>query len=128
MATDYISRDDLLERLGIDDLDCTKCSWGDRHGFVCKRGCDFQDACEAIEDAEPADVVPRELYQRALSDVVTLSVERKRGEWIRVTEELGESWMCSECMEEFIPHDGMEEFASYAHFCPNCGADMRGEP
>lgn len=55
-------------------------------------------------------------------------VERKRGEWIRVTEELGESWMCSECMEEFIPHDGMEEFASYAHFCPNCGADMRGAP
>lgn len=54
-------------------------------------------------------------------------VERKRGEWIRVTEELGESWMCSECMEEFIPHDGMEEFASYVHFCPNCGADMRGE-
>ena len=50
--------------------------------------------------------------------------ERKRGEWIRVTEELGESWMCSECMEEFIPHDGMEEFASYAHFCPNCGAQM----
>lgn len=55
-------------------------------------------------------------------------IERKRGEWIRVTEELGESWMCSECMEEFIPHDGMEEFASYAHFCPNCGADMRGAP
>ncbi len=55
------------------------------------------------------------------------SVERKRGEWIRVTEELGESWMCSECMEEFIPHDGMEEFASYVHFCPNCGARMDGE-
>lgn len=54
-------------------------------------------------------------------------VERKRGEWIRVTEELGESWMCSECMEEFIPHDGMEEFASYAHFCPNCGARMGGD-
>ena len=54
-------------------------------------------------------------------------VERKRGDWIRVTEELGESWMCSECMEEFIPHDGMEEFASYAHFCPNCGAQMGDE-
>ena len=77
-----------------------------------------------LEAVPTADVVPRELYQRALSDVVTLSVERKRGEWIRVTEELGESWMCSECMEEFIPNDGMEEFASYAHFCPNCGAKM----
>lgn len=54
-------------------------------------------------------------------------IERKRGEWIRVTEKLGESWMCSECMEEFIPHDGMEEFASYAHFCPNCGTQMGDE-
>ena len=83
-----------------------------------------QMSSRILEAVPTADVVPRELYQRALSDVVTLSVERKRGEWIRVTEELGESWMCSECMEEFIPNDGMEEFASYAHFCPNCGAKM----
>lgn len=86
-----------------------------------------QMSSRILEAVPTADVVPRELYQRALSDVVTLSVERKRGEWIRVTEELGESWMCSECMEEFIPHDSMEEFASYAHFCPNCGAQMESE-
>ena len=124
MATDYISRDDLLERLGIDDLDCTKCSWGDRHGFVCKRGCDFQDACEAIEDAEPADVVPSELYQRALSDVVTLSVERKKGKWKKAYldhEAFGirpQVWYCSECQQ-------ITSFRTF--FCPNCGADMRGE-
>lgn len=124
MATDYISRDDLLERLGIDDLDCTKCSCGDRHGFVCKRGCDFQDACEAIEDAEPADVVPRELYQKALSDVVTLSVERKRGKWKTAYldhEAFGirpQVWYCSECHQ-------ITSFRTF--FCPNCGADMRGD-
>ena len=33
---------------------------------------------DAIADIPAADVVPRELYQRALSDVVTLSVERKK--------------------------------------------------
>lgn len=70
-----------------------------------------------------------ELFRTVVNDCLPFAdvVERKRGEWIRVTEELGESWMCSECMEEFIPHDGMEEFASYAHFCPNCGARMDGE-
>lgn len=122
--SDYISRDDLLKRLGIDDLDCTKCSWGDRHRFVCKRGCDFQDACEAIEDAEPSDVVPRELYQRALSDVVTLSVERKKGKWKKAYldhEAFGirpQVWYCSECKQ-------ITSFRTF--FRPNCGADMRGE-
>ena len=67
----------------------------------------YESVCAYINSVPSADVV-----------------ERKKGEWIRVIEELGELWMCSECMEEFIPHDGMEEFASYAHFCPNCGAEM----
>lgn len=39
-----------------------------------------------------ADVVERELYQRALSDVVRLSVERKTGKWIPVTERLPDVW------------------------------------
>lgn len=136
--SDYIKRDDLLERLGIDDLDCTKCSWGYNHGFICKRGCDFQDACEAIEDAEAADVVPRELYQRALSDVVTLSVERKRGKWedVEVTD-ISErtdlplssisSMRCSACnrYHNEVYHYGIP--TEMAHFCPNCGAQMESE-
>jgi len=108
MATDYISRADLLERLGIDDLDCTKCSWGDRHGFVCKRGCDFQDACEAIEDAEPADVV-----------------ERKRGKWERKLVPVCDDGIimipgnvCSEC-------GGITTYnVSLFKYCPRCGARM----
>lgn len=37
-----------------------------------------QMASRILEAVPTADVVPRELYQRALSDVVTLSVERKK--------------------------------------------------
>jgi len=46
---DLIDRDELARRLGITDMDCYKCAWGN-HGF-CSRGGDFTDACEAIEDA-----------------------------------------------------------------------------
>lgn len=46
---DLIDRDALAERLGITDMDCFKCAWGN-YGF-CGRGGDFNDACEAIEDA-----------------------------------------------------------------------------
>lgn len=51
-----IDADALAKTLGITDMDCYKCAWGN-HGF-CGRGGDFNDACEAIEDAPtiiPAD-------------------------------------------------------------------------
>ena len=44
-----IDESEVMQRLGITDMDCTKCAWGN-HGF-CGRGGDFNDACEAIEDA-----------------------------------------------------------------------------
>ena len=45
--------------------------------------------------------------------------QRMRGKWIDVTKTGGaELWKCSECGE-------LELEDSY--FCPNCGADMRGE-
>ena len=46
---DLIDRDVLAKQLGITDMDCYKCAWGN-HGF-CGRGGDFNDACEAIEEA-----------------------------------------------------------------------------
>lgn len=46
---DLIDRDALAKCLGITDMDCYKCAWGN-HGF-CGRGGDFNDACEAIEEA-----------------------------------------------------------------------------
>ena len=48
--------------------------------------------------------------------------ERKTGKWIDITnyESLDEEYKCSVC--------GYELYYSYpTKFCPNCGADMRGE-
>ena len=51
----YIDRDALMRELGINDMDCGKCGWG-QYGY-CKRGADFTDACFAIENAQTVDVV-----------------------------------------------------------------------
>lgn len=46
-------------------------------------------------------------------------VERKRGEWILQDDEDSTLlvYRCSEC----------NEAGAFTNFCPNCGADMRGE-
>ena len=46
-----INREDLLQTLGITDMDCEKCGWYSRTAGRCKRGSDFEDACCAIDDA-----------------------------------------------------------------------------
>ena len=54
--------------------------------------------------------------------------ERKNGKWIDCRS--SEHWKCSEC-EERAPMYWDSENMSYSEwispFCPNCGADMRGE-
>lgn len=61
----------------------------------------------------------------ALSMGIEALEERKHGEWVKAVQGLDESWVCSECMEEYISVDA--DFKDYAHFCPNCGARMDGE-
>lgn len=46
---------ELNKTLGIDSDRCSTCSWGYRGR--CSRGCDFEDACCAIEDAPTIDAV-----------------------------------------------------------------------
>lgn len=66
-------------------------------------GCPISDAYFALDKAITALSHP----------------QRIRGEWIDVTKTGGaELWKCSECGE-------LELEDSY--FCPNCGADMRGD-
>lgn len=51
------------------------------------------------------------------------SAERKKGRWERVEDENGDflCWECSECGERYVmPYHR-------ASYCPNCGADMKGE-
>ena len=64
-----------------------------------------------------------------LSEIITgelpsAQTERKKGKWIPVTNGRG-GFECDEC-HNYAPsfQDGVEWLSDY---CPNCGADMRGE-
>ena len=53
--------------------------------------------------------------------------QREKGKWIEEDDGWdGVFWRCSECNEPFYLVDGTPVDNEY-HYCPNCGADMRGE-
>ena len=99
-----IDADALMKALGITDMDCEKCAWGNKSFPTCNRGSDFVDACSASEDAPTIE-------------------ERKKGKWIPHydAEDYPLGCRCSVCTETYVMPEG------WAYFCPNCGADMRGE-
>lgn len=86
---------------------------------VCASGqCAFQYECPlSIETI-------KKLYAKGYRKV-------ERGEWKAKPQEgyIGDTeWMCSKCKEEFCPIElTSEEFLQMMKYCPNCGADMRGE-
>ena len=65
------------------------------------------------EKADPVDMVEIfDLAQRALEQ------EPKTGHWNEIPKYKDIAWQCSKC----------EHFTTMKHnYCPNCGADMRGE-
>jgi predicted RNA-binding Zn-ribbon protein involved in translation (DUF1610 family) len=53
---------------------------------------------------------------------------QKPGKWIYRNEDNGyfdNCYQCSNCAEVFFLENGTPQDNEY-HFCPNCGADMRG--
>ena len=75
--TDYVSREEVLKLA--------------KRGVIVSNG-NYSSVVSFINEIPSADVVERELYERALSDVVELSVKRKTGKWIPVTERLPEDY------------------------------------
>lgn len=47
--------------------------------------------------------------------------EQKTGEWILSFNGYENTWICSECGEEYVLYDGT---IAEQHYCPNCGAKM----
>ena len=120
--SDYIKKDDIIK--WIDDS-VSQC--GNRYSADMLNMMDMFKT--VVDNCLPfANVVPAELYQRALNDVVTLSAERKHGKWesklVPISDEgviMVPGNVCSAC-------GGITTYnVSLFKYCPRCGADMRGE-
>ena len=65
-----------------------------------------------------------------IKDLPSAQPERNRGKWVYAEDEYGiDGYHCNQC-GFFVPWDYAHKFINYIedyHFCPNCGADMRGE-
>ena len=65
--------------------------------------------------------------RKLIENALTIEPERTKGKWIEEDDGWdGVFWRCSECNEPFYLVDGTPVDNEY-HYCPNCGADMRGE-
>ena len=51
--------------------------------------------------------------------------ERKTGHWVK-TARWGRVYYCDQC-RNYLDFDGVNAGRGSTNFCPNCGADMRGE-
>lgn len=77
--------------------------------------------CESLfRDKKVADQIYMYLCD-GLEECDEVDPERKNGEWIKMSDADGTYWCCSECGEELY------RLCDKTNFCPNCGADMRGE-
>ena len=77
------------------------------------------------DDGRVFDISRKNVVGKALPSA---QPERKKGEWIHKPDIYldEQTWECSECGEPWIFIEGTPS-ENNANFCPNCGADMRGE-
>ena len=93
-----------------------------------------QAAIEALD--KRFDSIPMEqtteilLLRKDLRNLPSAQPQRMRGKWTYGEDEYGiDGYHCDKC-GFFVPWDYTHKFIDFIkdyHFCPNCGADMRGE-
>jgi hypothetical protein len=87
------------------------------------------DATVPITDYDEGYVDGVEFGISTVSTMPTIQPERKKGEWLPDNNNAYEMrFVCSCCKEsEVVPTIGFTKYKTLWDFCPNCGADMRGE-
>lgn len=67
--------------------------------------------------------------ENAIRELPSAQPDRKKGRWVKMTGMMPPEYFghyeCSECLWHLSHHDKTKE--NELRFCPNCGADMRGE-
>lgn len=67
----------------------------------------------------------QQMIENAIKNLRELKQEPKCGEWMD-KRELYKTAVCSECLKVTVQEKWGEELRYY-DYCPNCGADMRGD-
>lgn len=83
--------------------------------------------CGIVTEDFPTEAEAIEVWNRAMGakDINVPNKERKKGKWVKVGH-FGRSYKCDQC-GNFLDFDGVNVGRGDANFCPNCGADMRGD-
>lgn len=69
--------------------------------------------------------ISKEIRKAAQDTIRELPSVQRKGKWVRITDEVfADRFECSEC-GKLPPIENFEWWLS--DYCPNCGADMRGE-
>lgn len=148
--SDLIDRQALLRQIDIDS-DGEPGYYGDTWKFIdtIKRmppalgtnlaqvGTDLISRQQAIDALDKRfDSIPMEqtteilLLRKDLRNLPSAQPQRMRGKWTYGEDEYGiDGYHCDKC-GFFVPWDYTHKFIDFIkdyHFCPNCGADMRGE-
>ena len=71
-----------------------------------------------------------DICETTANELPSAQPERPAGHWVEIGDEPYDEWECDVCG---FAIDGSgcidpEEYRDVYRFCPNCGADMRGEP
>ena len=104
--SDYIRREDAIEALDFEIVHMTAYRNGKSEGNL------FDQYNKGLEDGI-----------KALKALPSAEPERK-GEWIDTT--CKHIYKCSNC-GNFLDFNGVNAGRGDANFCPNCGADNRGD-
>lgn len=92
----------------------------------------YINADKLIKDLNLARIIqkPRLLDYEETIEIIKMSSteieEIKHGEWTEQEAPYVNTYECSNCKRWFVLEDGTPEENNY-NYCPNCGADMRGE-
>ena len=83
-----------------------------------------QAAIDAINSIDNLDAKARGGIYFKLMGLPSAQPERKRGCWVGIDDEPCDVYECDQCGTTY---DTVDNTWDLPYFCPNCGADMRGE-